>query len=309
MNVGELQDALRRTPLGSGLDRAVLDLVVIAWAIRHQRAWTQYRASIPQPPPGKLARDMELHPQEMPSEEQWTTARHRAGAIFGVEAPQYLTAANLTTLARQVHEQATALREDARALSSALTEVSAQRGITVSNRLTAAAQGTSLVDDLAVLKGLPLLQRLADATLEASDQELGRSLRSAATVTRALKEFDTARLAPLAAGAEAGDETGRAARGILQDLDEALAGHQLQRPLEKALTAFDTAAWTWLSRRASPGPAPAPQPVPDPAPSAGRTGRRTVTWNGGTGLEELGREIAAQVREGTRVEITWRELP
>ncbi|PCC40691.1 hypothetical protein CIK66_02685 [Brachybacterium alimentarium] len=309
VNVGELQDALRRTPLGSGLDRAVLDLVIIAWAIRHQRAWTQYRASIPQPPPGKLARDMELHPQEMPSEAQWTTARHRAGAIFGVDAPQYLTAANLTTLARQVHEQATALREDARALSSALTEVSAQRGITVSNRLTAAAQGTALVDDLAVLKGLPLLQRLADATLEASDQELGRSLRSAAMVTRALKEFDTARLTPLAEGAEAGDETGRTARGILQDLDEALAGHQLQRPLEKALTAFDTAAWTWLSRRASTGPAPAPQPAPEPAPSAGRTGRRTVTWNSGTGLEELGREIAAQVREGARVEITWRELP
>ena len=92
-------------------------------------------------------------------------------------------------------------------------------------------------------------------------------------------------------------------------MDEALAGHQLQRPLEKALTAFETAAWTWLSRRASTDPAPAPQPAPEPAHSAGRAGRRTVTWNGGTGLEDLGREIAAQVPEGARVEITWRELP
>lgn len=309
VNVGELQDALRRTPLGAGLDRAVLDLVIIAWAIRHQRAWTQYSGSIPQPQPGRLARDMELQPQEMPSEEQWTSARHRAGAIFGIEAPQYLTAANLTTLAQQVREQATALREDARALSSALTDLSAKREITVSARLAAAAQGTGLVDDLAVLNGLPLLQRLADATLEASDQELGRSLRSAGTVTRAIKEFDTARLTPLARGAEAGDETGRAARGILHDLDEALAGHQLQRPLEKALSTFDTAAWAWLSRRASPGPSPEPQPGPDPAPTAGRTGRRTVTWHGAAGLEELGREIAAQVSDGARVEITWRELP
>src|SRR5699024_1747331 len=31
VDVGELQDALRRTPLGAGLDRAVLDLVIIAW--------------------------------------------------------------------------------------------------------------------------------------------------------------------------------------------------------------------------------------------------------------------------------------
>lgn len=309
VNVGELQDALRRTAIGAGLDRAVLDLVVIAWAIRHQRAWTQYGASIPQPHPGKLARDMELQPQEMPSEEQWTSARHRAGAIFGIEAPQYLTAANLTTLAQQVREQATALREDARALHSALRDLSAKRGITVSARLTAAEQGTALVDDLAVLKGLPLLQRLADAALEASDQELGRSLRSAATVTRALREFDTARLTPLATGAEAGDEDGRAARGILQDLDEALAGHQLQRPLEKALAAFNAAAWTWLSRRASTSPAPKPQPEPEHAPTPGRTGRRTVTWHGGTGLEELGREIAAQVSDGARIEITWRELP
>lgn len=309
VNVGELQDALRRTSIGAGLDRAVLDLVVIAWAIRHQRAWIQYGGSIPQPHPGKLARGMELQPQEMPSEEQWASARHRAGAIFGIEAPQYLTAANLTTLAQQVREQATALREDARALDSALKDLSAKRGITVSARLTAAAQGTALVDHLAVLKGLPLLQRLADATLEASDQELGRSLRSATTVTRALREFDTARLSPLASGAEVGDEPGRAARGILQDLDEALAGHQLQRPLEKALTAFDSAAWTWLSRRASTGPAAEPQPVPDPAPATGRTGRRTVTWHGGTGLEELGREIAEQVSDGARIEITWRELP
>lgn len=309
VNVGELQDALRRTPIGAGLDRTVLDLVIIAWAIRHQRAWTQYSGSIPQPHPGKLTRDMELQPQEMPSEEQWTSARHRAGAIFGIEAPQYLTAANLTTLAQQVREQATALRDDARALNSALAELSERRGITVSERLTAAAQGTALVDDLAVLKGLPLLERLADATLEPSDQELGRSLRSAATVTRALREFDVSRLTPLVAGADGGSEAGRTARGILHDLDEALAGHQLQRPLEKALTAFEKAAWAWVSDRASTGRTLEPQPDQDPAPVARRTGRRTVTWHGGKGLEELGREIAAQVSDGARIEITWRELP
>ena len=104
-----------------------------------------------------------------------------------------------------------------------------------------------------MLKGLPLLERLADATLEPSDQELGRSLRSGATVTRALREFDVSRVTPLVAGADGGSEAGRTARGILHDLDEALAGHQLQRPLEKALTAFEKAAWAWVSDRASAG--------------------------------------------------------
>ncbi|MGO1198584.1 MAG: DUF6079 family protein [Dermabacteraceae bacterium] len=309
IGVGDLQDALRRNPIGAGLDRAVLDLVTIAWAIRHQRAWTQYTASIPQPQLGKLARDMQLAPQEMPSEEQWTTARHRAGALFGLEARQYLTAANVTNLAQQVRERATALREDARALDTALTAASAQRGITVSDRLTATAQATALVDDLAVLKGLPLLQRLAEARFEATDQELGRSLASAASVTRAVQDLDPTRITPLASGAEAGGEAGHAARGILQDLDDALAGHELQRPLEKALGSFTTAAWTWMSRRASATPAPAPQPEPEPEAPSHRTGRRTLTWRGGAGLEELSREITAQVPEGTHLEITWRELP
>ncbi|GAA1485108.1 DUF6079 family protein [Brachybacterium fresconis] len=309
VSVGELQDALRRTTIGAGLDRHVLDLVTIAWAIRHQRAWTQYSASIPQPQPGKLARDMQLQPQEMPSEEQWTTARHRAGAIFGLEAPQYLTAANVTTLAQQLRERASTLREDSHVLTTALTEASAQRGIAVSARLTAAQEGSTLVDDLAVLKGLPLLQRLADATFDATDQELGRSLSSAAGVTRAVRGLDPTRITPLTTGIEAGGDAGRTARGILQDLDDALAGHQLQRPLEKALSSFDDAAWTWMSRRASAAPAPAPQPDPEPATPTRSTGRRTVTWRGQDGLSELAREITNQVPDGARLEITWRQLP
>lgn len=310
VTVGELQEALRRTPLGAGLDRAVLDLVVIAWAIRHQRAWTQYSGSIPQPQPGKLTRDMELRPQEMPSDEEWTTARHRAGALFGLEAPQYLTAANVTTLAQQLRDRAAALREDARALQAALTQASALREITVSDRLTAAADGAALVDDLAALKGLPLLQRLAAARFEATDQELGRSLSSAVSVARAAGGLEPSRISPLADGADAGGEAGRAARGILQELDDALAGHQLQRPFEKALGSFQDAAWQWMSRRASSTPDPQPErPDPEPTPPAHRTGRRTVTWRHGEGLAELARELEAQVPDGAHLEISWRELP
>ena len=311
VTVGELHDALRRTPRGAGLDRAVLDLVVIGWAILHQRAWTQYSASIPQPQPGKLNRDMELRPQEMPNEDEWATARIRAGALFGLEAPHYLTAANVTTLAQQVHEKATALREDAHALNKALGAVSEQRGITVSARLTAADESAALIDALATLKGLPLLQHLAAASFDASEQELGRSLASARDVARAATTLDLDRARPLVDGIDSGGEAGRSAASILQDLDDALAGHELHRPLAKATSAFDAAAWQWVSRRASTTPAQAPSPTPEPdTPTpARRSGRRTVTWHRGAALDALAREIESQVDEGASIEISWRELP
>lgn len=310
VRIDELHNALRSTEIGAGLEQRVLDLVAIAWAIRHQRAWTQYEAPIQQPVPGKLASSMELRPQAMPTAEQWATVGDRAGAIFGIEAPQYLTAANVTWLAQKLRDRACEWRDSAHALHQALTAASATRGITTSARLTAAGQGAALVDDLAVLKGLPLLQRLADADLEPSDQELGRSLYSADSVTRALQQLDSDRIAPLAAGAAANDDASADARGILQQLDDALAGHQLHTRLEIALAAFDDAAWRWVSRRASAGtaPAPAPQEKPQPA-TAARTQRRTLTWRAGDGLTELTRELTEQVPDGTRIEITWRELP
>lgn len=310
VTVGQLYDALHRTPLGAGLDRAVVDLVIIGWATLHQRAWTQYTASIPQPQPGKLARDMELRPQDMPGEDEWATARARAGAIFGLEAPQYLTAANVTTLAQRLREQATALREDARTLTTALSEASGQRGITISARLTAAEEGSALVDALATLKGLALLQHLAAASFDASDQELGRSLATARDVASAARALDASRFRPIVDGAESGGEAGRAASSILQDLDDALAGHELHRGLAKATSAFEAAAWQWMSRRASATPAPEEPADGSPEPqTARRSGRRTVTWRGGAALDELTREIESQVDEGVSIEISWRELP
>ncbi|MCT2260556.1 DUF6079 family protein [Brachybacterium muris] len=309
VRVGDLQDVLRETALGKGLQDPVRDLVIIGWAILHQRAWMRYGGGIDQPAPGALTADMELHPQDMPSEADWTTARDRAGAIFGLTAPQYLTAANVTTLATALRESASGLRDHARALVPALTAASEQRGIGVSDRLTAARDAAELVDALAVLKGLPLLERLASARFEATDQELGRSLKSAPEVARAAAQLDTERLRPLVTGTQRSDEAGRTAQQILQDLDEALAAHELHSPLPRAISTFDGAAWTWMTNQTGPAPAPDPAPEPAPEPSPARARTRTLTWHRDTDLTALSREIADQVEDGRRIEITWRELP
>ena len=57
----------------------------------------------------------------------------------------------------------------------------------------------------------------------------------------------------------------------------------------------------------APAPDPAPEPVPEPSPARART--RTLTWHRDTDLSALSREIADQVEDGRRIEITWRELP
>src|SRR5699024_8865763 len=165
------------------------------------------------------------------------------------------------------------------------------------------------VDALAVLKGLPLLERLASARFEATDQELGRSLKSAPEVARAAAQLDTERLRPLVTGTQRSDEAGRTAQQILQDLDEALAAHELHSPLPRAISTFDGAAWTWMTNQTGPAPAPDPAPEPAPEPSTARARTRTLTWHRDTDLSALSREIADQVEDGRRIEITWRELP
>lgn len=322
VTVADLQEVLRETPLGSGLTDPVLDLVVIGWAILHQRAWMRYSGAITQPAPGAVFADMELHPQDMPKDAEWNTARDRAGAIFGIEAPKYLTAANVTTLARAVHEAAMAHRESSRALVPALTEASAQRDIRVSARLQAAQDSATLVNALCALAGLPLLQRLASASFDATDQEIGRSMKSAAAVARSAEGLDPERLRPLAAGAEQPGEAGRRAREILQALDEALAAHELSSPLHKAIDTFQDDAWRWMAEQAQRSAHRAGSTAPESAPTDPETltvpddveprrshRTRTLTWRRDVDLTDLRREITEQVPEGARVEITWRELP
>lgn len=308
VTVRELRDLLRDNEIAQGLDTVLLDTIICVWGIHEQRAWYRYgKPTAEQTVPGRLAPDLELRPQEMPTQDEWEAAVDRAGAIFGVQASPHLTAANVTSLAASVKEKATGRRDSADRLVSALDAACAARRLNSTDRLTAAREGASLVTALAGLSGLPLLRRLASDHSTSTPQELARSLASAEEVAKAAGRIDADRASALEAQARSGGSLAAPAKAALRALDDALSSHERVRPLRAAVDDFERKAWDLMSQAAA---APRPEPAAGSTGRAtGRTGRRTLTWSASAGLGKIEEEIASSLSEGARIEISWRELP
>lgn len=303
--IRDLREILADIPISAGLEQAVGDVVILSWAALQQRAWFKYGSPIPEPKPGSLDDAMELHTQDMPTEEEWRTAVKRAGALFGVSATPYLTAQNVTDLAGTLASNVSAYVEPARALERAVMDANSHRHMGETSRLVLAKQMRGLIEALRPLSGLPLLHTLADASYNAADEAAARSLSTAGDVARRLRDYTWGHLEPLVAASHGSDSRSAEAAQILHDFDESLASLEFSKPVQGAIAEAERRIWAWMAQ----GPNPH-EDAPRPGNRrAQHSGRRTLTWRGQVTLREIADQISGEVADGQQVEITWRELP
>lgn len=302
--VRDLREILAGMAISAGLERPVSDVVVLCWAALQQRAWFKYGSPVPEPKPGAIDDAMELRTQDMPTEDEWQAALERAGALFGVSSTKYLNAQNVTELAGTLADKVSAFVEPVRALEQAVMDANAKRHLGDTPRLVLAKQMRGLIDGLRPLSGLPLLRTLADASYDAADEAAARSLSTAGDVARSLRGYAWEHLSPLTGASRGSDSRAAEAKQILHEFDEALVGLEFSKPIQGAIATLESKIWEWMAQ----GSAPDPEPQPEPR-RAQRSGRRTVTWRGGSSLREIADQISDEVDDGQQVEISWREIP
>lgn len=262
VTVGELRGWIDSTPQGAGLPAAAVDLIVIAWAALRQR--TPSGEPLEALEPGKLSDHIALRQERLPAPDVWAKATTLAQQVFGTRpARRIVTASALAAFEADVLGR---LRESSgaqRELLAALDRAYQARGLHEGDRLVTAREVAELCAAATQLKGVALVDRLAETEFTSSTTAVGKSFASASAVLGALTGFRWGRVVPLDAASSGEGERAEQAAGHLAGLKKALLDDEFVTALSPALREFESALWTWLADPTPPGPAPVP---PKPAP-------------------------------------------
>jgi len=228
ITVGRMREWIDR-PSPRGLPREHQDLVILLWADRTNHALREHGG----PASGDLGRlpdHLELVPQELPDEASWRAAVDRASSVFGITAPQLLSAGNVDGVARELMAAAVQARTPCDQLHGELI-AAAERvgGASDTDRLRTARAAYSLVAELATAKPKAAIDALAVADVPTSPAALGRSIAHAEAVAGALAGT---RWEILKAAFALGDQRAEQAAALRERLTQALAADELVQPLK-----------------------------------------------------------------------------
>ncbi len=311
LTVGQLSAWIDQ-PKQMGLPVAVRNLIVLAFAAQADRTLIRNGA----PAPGTLERIddlVELRAQLLPDDETWTTARARAGALFGLVPGEVLKGSTVSSLAADLKTKATERRVELTAFAQTLNQRIAEYGVpTAADRLVTLRAAQTLVADL-VGAGDPLatIRALATANLATSEAAVQRCLGSAAALREALSntQWD---IVSVATGLT--DERRNAADGLRTRLVEALEADQYLTDLQPVLRDVQTRASRLLAQSVvtSPGPTtpplePAPKPVGPPPGEELVEEQQSVEMNAADAEAALER-LRDRVHEmpGAKLTLNWR---
>ncbi len=322
VGIPELRRWIDEVKPPQGLRPEVSDLVIITWAALRQRAWFEHGSPLDTAPePGGLRPSMELRTQPMPTSSEWATATRVAAELFGVHAAAHLTAPAVADFEEKVKEAANQLAPAAPALVSALEDAYRKLGLNGGNRLETARTSASFVQQLRLLHGVALVDRLVSSGLSSTPSAAGTSLKSAAGVTNAIKDFEWTRLAPLTEAMRAEGAATAAAASIVNSLRRALEEDELVTGVAKVLRDTDSAIFAWLTSQRPTPPPFSPGPV-DPTPPVGpidwpplggsggsdRAGSATRSTEGSDEAMLARLRAFLEAHHDGDVQITWRVL-
>ncbi|WP_432558174.1 DUF6079 family protein [Granulicoccus sp. GXG6511] len=260
VTVGELQHVIRALTPARGLTRPMEDLVIHAWALLRQRAWHHHGSAVPAPALGAAHPSMELRPQKLPSREDWGTAVDRAGRIFGVSGNPHLTPQSMNELAEGVRSAAREGLPAAKGLVTALRKLGEELKLGGDfPRLASAVAVEELARQLAAEQGLALVNALAGAELDQTEQVLGTSFASAVAVTAAI---DSVQWKLVQAGMKGIAQP--ALRAIIEPLIRAAKAEEFADKLQPALKVAGDQLLEWLTRVPTPVTPPTPPTPPTP---------------------------------------------
>lgn len=341
-------------PKVRGLEDHVANLVIASYAEQADRIWTLHNAPLdPQPEVDKIRPGFALREQPLPSKEHWEEALQRAAHVYGLSSETLLRGRLVTQFARDLVREARKHAEPVYNLVEQLEAHASGLGLDVSTptgRLrtaVTAAELTTRLDQLGKAdQAVTVVDYFATVDLGGPAKRLGRSIKSASAVTRAVAGaawdfFDLLKNVPRSYTAEA--------EMITSSLHSAARADELTAPLPAALddartsvkrlldrvnaeraAVEDAAAQHGASHGAVPATAPetpgelesesnptivpdqtAPEFPPLPAGGAKQPGigrRRGTAGQFRIVLDEIGAEVAelARTKPEATVELVWR---
>ncbi|MFJ5894695.1 hypothetical protein ACIQFZ_04320 [Streptomyces sp. NPDC093064] len=265
-----------------GLDKHVSSLLIAAYALFDDRSWALYSGTETTPPPlSEIGLGWKLRAQQLPTAEEYATARERAGALFGVAGKPGLFARNVGRLAADVLARATAYERDVDGVRSALRRHAALLGLDGETTGESAAPRVAVLREAAALlarlvrhtdDATGLVTELASVSYETPARELSHAMDSAAAVLAALDGTDWRLLSSVRALTGRDDSIGDRAQRLVDRIGEAARAPERERSLAPVLGEVREAGHALLDAalRLERPAAPAGEPAePDPVTAAG----------------------------------------
>lgn len=303
ISVGGLRAKLSQWGMTSAMENAVL----LTWATLGNWEFAGVdHPSLQSLPDGAVARKANL-----PSSDDWTLAKARAGGVFGVAPESNLTSRAVARFATEVRSKVTGsaaadlvAQLDGHSVILGISEASETGRMATARRVNelAAAVARSRSDK-------DLVETLATFDLPAELSALGRTFGSAERLARELSGLDWGIVAAAQSRADATFEA------LLTELRSAAAVNESVVPLEPRLKEVAAKARSLVVQLAPvPGPDPAPTPapvsIPDNPPQPGAAATSGTLHASLTDLDlvlaELQAEIGSKASTGGSVTINWR---
>ena len=224
-----------------GLDKQVSCLLIAAYALFDDRSWVLYSGTETTPPPlSEIGLGWKLRAQQLPTEEEYATARDRAGRLFGVTAKPGLFARNVNRLATDVLARAIAYEKSVGDVRAVLKRHAALLGIDgdgTAERSRVLREAATLLAHLVrhTDDGSGLVRELASLSYDTPARELSHAMDSAAEVLVALDATDWRLLSSVHALTSRDDTIGDRAQRLMDRIGEAARAPELRRSLVPVL--------------------------------------------------------------------------
>lgn len=222
----------------TGLDKPVLNLIIATYALLSDRAWLLHGSPLREVPElDKIGMGHALRAQELPSAEEFSAARHRASALFGVTVPDTLFARNVNRLADQVRDRIGALTSAVNNVRLALRRHGEDLGINPdAPRVVSSRAAEEFIERLSATRDATALVRvLAEAGPGVDDQVLGAAISSAPAMLAALENVEWSLVKSVRNFVGRGDAVGNRAENLLGEVAAVAMADEFSRALAPVL--------------------------------------------------------------------------
>ncbi|WP_017608530.1 DUF6079 family protein [Nocardiopsis xinjiangensis] len=329
VRVGDLKKWIRGREDGQGLPEDIVDLLVMVYAVQSDRLWIRAGKRYTGAEIGRLADEIVLRRQELPSEEDFARANERAQRVFGLTAQPLPNSRSVQRLAEQLKERAHRLQAGSEHLVRELTKHAHLLGLDEdAPRLRTARAADELLGSLAGLTDdTALVNELGQADLPEEGGVYRTGIDGAGQLAQALSAARWDLLESLEPIISAGGQHSTRAEQILTRLREAARHNESSRRLATELSRAnsDASALNNLIVREAAAATPAPStPQPDggttpretgvrvenePTLPSAPSGRPWVTLTPGADIDTVVADLRAEldIPEGARIQISIRE--
>ncbi|MEU9465351.1 PglY protein [Streptomyces avermitilis] len=239
LSVEEIREWIAKDLGWAGLDKSISNLIIATYALLDDRAWTYHGSPVPQPPElERIGAGYGLRAQELPSDEEYATARERTAKIFGLAVQPTLFARNVNKLYTGVRGKIDALEQPVNALRSSLVRHAAALGIdqASSSRMGSAKDAADLLARLGRHRdATELVREFAAVSYATSDEVLATAISSAPEVLKALDGADWEMLETVQEFAGRQDGIGERADRLLEEITRTATDSEFERSLVPVL--------------------------------------------------------------------------